>query len=78
MEGKDVRQVLTRGIWLFRSREEQVSSRERTAASGEDSVEREGCSDLCFKLDTSCFQRAIVEHSLKIKERKLDGVKSLN
>lgn len=41
-------------------------------------MEREGCSDLCFKLETSCFQRAIVEQSLKIKERKLDGVKSLN
>lgn len=40
-------------------------------------MEREGCSDLCFKLETSCFQKAVVERSLKIKERKLDGVKSL-
>lgn len=40
-------------------------------------MEREGCSDLCFKLETSCFQKAVVEQSLKIKERKLDGVKSL-
>lgn len=33
---------------------------------------------MCFKLETSCFQRAMVEQSLKIKERKLDGVKFLN